>query len=174
MFKSHNSLNIKGKKFGRLFVKHFHHNSGKPKYISFWVCKCSCGQLPILSTSQLRSGNTKSCGCLFKESLIIRNTKHSLSYSRFYRIWNGIIRRTSYKKGKDYKFYGARGIKNLWKNFIEFKNDMYSSYLLHVKKYGEKETTIDRIDFNSNYCKENCRWSTWGEQRKNKRNKNRA
>ena len=47
---------------------------------------------------------------------------------------------------------------------------MYESYLEHVEKYWEKETTIDRIDVNWNYCKENCKWSTNKEQSQNKTN----
>jgi hypothetical protein len=46
---------------------------------------------------------------------------------------------------------------------------MWESYEIHVKEYWEKNTTIDRINPNLNYCKENCRWATWKEQSLNKR-----
>lgn len=74
---------------------------------------------------------------------------------------------------KSYKSYGAYGIKvcDEWKQFLNFKDDMYESYLNHVEEYGEKETTIDRKDSNGNYCLENCSWATWKEQSQNKRKK---
>lgn len=46
---------------------------------------------------------------------------------------------------------------------------MYDSYKEHCEKYWEKDTTIDRIDRNWNYCKENCRWATYKEQADNKK-----
>lgn len=86
---------------------------------------------------------------------------------RFYRIFNGIKRRCNNIKTKDYKYYWLYWItyEPRRERFKNFKDDMYESYLEHVKIYWEKQTTIDRYpDQKWNYCKENCRWATYSEQ----------
>ncbi len=88
---------------------------------------------------------------------------------RIYVIWEALLRRCTNKKQDNYKWYGGRGIKCEWSSFEEFKNDMYKSYLKHVEKFGEKNTSLDRKDSNKNYCKKNCKWSTLKEQSRNTR-----
>jgi hypothetical protein len=82
-----------------------------------------------------------------------------------------IVRRCKYPSQHNYKWYGGKGIKVEWKSYKEFKLDMYDSYITHLNIYGHKQTTIDRIDSDKNYCKKNCRWATWDMQHYNRSKK---
>ncbi len=89
---------------------------------------------------------------------------HGMSQTRFYRIFISVRGRCNPKSKKGHWRYGKRGIRVLWKTFDEFKNDMHASYLAHVETHGEANTTLERVDFDRHYCKDNCRWATWREQ----------
>lgn len=86
---------------------------------------------------------------------------------KFFEVFNRVRCRTTDPNNKDYKRYGGRGIKCEWTNYLDFKKDMYESYLEHKKT--NKTTSLERTDNNGNYCKENCKWITMQEQAKNKR-----
>ncbi len=83
--------------------------------------------------------------------------------------WVGMLKRVNDKSGKFAFCYTDRGIKNKWENYPEFRQDMLKSYLIHLDKYGKKQTSLDRIDNDGDYCKENCRWADWSTQNFNKR-----
>lgn len=139
--------------------------------------QCSCGNIKEICIRNVRKGISRSCGCLATKQITELgktnnwSRKHGMFGTRFYNIYYSIRMRCSNTSVSNCKYYSDKGIKCLWKSFEAFRDDMYKSYLKHVKYFGEKETSIDRIDSSKHYCKDNCKWATWKEQAKEKRGK---
>ena len=100
------------------------------------------------------------------------NVTHGMCGTRFYRIWKNMKSRCLNPNTPSYTNYGSRGISicNAWIAFEEFYDDMYVSYLESVALNDESGTTIERINNDECYCKENCVWATRKQQCRNKRN----
>ncbi len=143
-----------GKSFQGCVVLSFDH-VGVSRHL-FWRCRCRRGRIKVVSAASLKK--TPGCGCTVE--------RHRMRYTRFYRIWIEIRHRS--KRHPAYQHVDVR-----WKTFAAFKHDMYVSYLHHVARHGETNTSIDRRDNEGPYSKKNCRWATRIVQGNNQRSNRR-
>jgi len=82
--------------------------------------------------------------------------------------FNAMKNRCNNPDNDRYNRYGGRGITCDYEYLIDFYDDFYYMYLRHVTNRGESETTIDRIDINKGYTKDNIKFATYKEQARNK------
>lgn len=147
-----------GRVFGELTIVRLLGRDCHRNAIAF--CRCNCGVEKELPVSALRTGRTRTCGCRLNRPVKHGHARKGKETREFY-AWNHMIRRCEDPKDKNYKDYGERGIKVCERRheFANFIEDMGSSHGL----------TLDRIDNNKGYNKENCKWSTRKEQTRNRR-----
>ena len=153
--KNTGALNI-GDTFGRLEVLEnlgMFYDEGKAAR-NMTLVLCSCGESNPFQVRQqaLVSGNTKSCGCLQKEIVSDYAKTHGMSNTSAYGSWQKLRYRCDSPKDPRWNRYGGRGISYPveWNTFQAFWEDMSEGWF--------EGADIDRIDFDGNYHKENCRW----------------
>jgi hypothetical protein len=153
-------LDLSGQKFGLLTVVDVSHKKDGNYY---WNCLCECGKTSIAKATSLRQGNVKSCGHLQGNKGVART--HGMRYERIYMTWKNMKIRCTNPKAQNYPMYGGRGITvcDRWtESFENFYDDMKEGY--------DNTLSLERINVNGNYCKENCKWATQDEQAANKTN----
>lgn len=162
--RAYNFINRTGIKYGRLTVLGL---APKPKGCkrSYWFCKCECGTEITVDGAKLGIGHTQSCGCLQRERLSLARKTHGMSNNcPEYGVWLNMKARCTHKSVDSYYLYGARGIR-VCRRWMKFEN-----FIADMGRRPSKDHSIERRDYDKNYCPSNCTWATRIVQANNKRN----
>jgi hypothetical protein len=132
-------------------------------------CHCDCGGAKKVPFHALRTRIVKSCGCLQAESRKVSSRKHGLVNTWVYSVYINMINRCYRENLPSYKNYGGRGITVCarWR----FGENGKSGVECFYEDVGERPEglTLDRKNNNGNYEPDNCRWATYQDQRRNRR-----
>ena len=148
--------NLVGKRSERLIVVNLHRIPvGERDKVVRWECLCDCGNTVFIQTTDFTSGHTRSCGCLKTDMTVDRNTIHGLTGTPEYVAWQAAKARTTNPNVIQSKDYLGRG--------IIMEEPWFSSFEIFLKDMGPRPTpkhSVERVNVNGNYCKQNCIWGT--------------
>lgn len=160
----HNFKDLTGQVFGKLRIVKPLYSTGK-KWV--WLAQCECGtfvtrQSAALSKSVKNSQSGGLCRRCVCELISKHRRTHGMSNTPIYNVWHSMRLRCDLPTYPAYPRYGGRGIKycERWETFQNFYDDMSPTY--------QPGLVLDRIDNNGNYSPENCRWTTYKENCRNR------
>ena len=148
-----------GIRYGRLIATNF---LGKPegKTKAVWECLCDCGELTTVTSSNLATGHTLSCGCLLVETSAAKRI-YRKEDSAEYVIWRSIRQRTGSHAGKNHKWYTGVTMSRAWQESFE-------TFLADIGKRPSSLHSIERKEGSKGYSADNCIWATAEEQANNR------
>lgn len=147
-----------GHRYGHLIVIERLPAKSKKDTNARWFCRCDCGLGTVAYGQDLARGKVKSCGCWNPNRIM----QHGMAGTHVYRVWQAMLQRCENPKAQSFANYGGRGIQvcEEWHKFEKFIADM-----------GDRPRgfSLDRIEVDGPYSKENCRWATTKQQNNNTR-----
>ncbi len=164
-----NTQNLLHQKFGQLTAIG---NAGRKKrptqrgYDHYWLCRCTCGGLKIIESRHFKDSHSSSCGCqASRNTMGARSATHGMSNSAEYGIWCKIKERCYNPEIKSFKNYGGRGIQmsDEWR-------DSFPAFYADMGARPGPEYSVERLNNDGHYEKDNTTWATDMEQGANKRN----
>jgi len=127
-----------------------------------FLCECKCWNQKEINLRDMRHSWTVSCGCYWQERRTDSATKHWLRNSRSRNSWRAMKSRCNNKDSWNYKYY--------WWRWISYDPNRESFDWFYSDMWDRPENkTLDRIDNDLDYCKDNCRRADKYEQANNKR-----
>jgi len=159
-------IDITGEKFGKLTAIR---EVGRGKWNKRrYLCSCDCGKAKLVTFDHLRSGSSKSCGCVAAKKASERLTKHGMHNTKVYGAWHNIKARCNKPNNKHYHNYGGRGIKMC----VEWE-ESFEAFYADMGDPPSSSHSVERVDNNKGYEPSNCKWATPIEQAVNKNFKTR-
>jgi hypothetical protein len=154
-----------GQTYNRWTVLRLAYAHGSRRY---WWCRCECGTERAVWATNVRGGQSQSCGCLNKEVTIANSKTHGLSRTPEYEVWCSMKKRCYNRRSAHFANYGGRGITicDRWRN-------NFRAFIADMGARPSAQHSIDRINNDGPYAPDNCRWVPNAAQGGNKRSNHR-
>lgn len=151
-------LKLEGQRFGRLVVVS---EAPVKNQQSMWLCQCDCGEEIVARGNSLRYGHPQSCGCLQREKMALRLTRHGRCYTKEYRAYINAKSRCENPRATHFESYGGRG--------IEFRFSCFEDFYAELGDRPTPTHSVDRINVDGHYERGNVRWAVKRVQQYNRR-----